>query len=117
MSTGICYHGVRVGGTDHCARCISHHAGLVTAQLREAPDAGQQSALDTWAAAGDPRVGDWWCGWAEGKEPSVTDPRTGHRIATHVHICRAEGTRNRVCFADAGHIGPHNFVPRTARED
>jgi hypothetical protein len=32
-------------------------------------------------------------------------------------LCRAAGTRDRVCAAYAGHFGVHDFVPRTVRED
>ena len=32
-------------------------------------------------------------------------------------LCGAEGTRNRICAADRGHVGAHNFFPRAVRED
>jgi hypothetical protein len=32
-------------------------------------------------------------------------------------LCGAAGTRNRVCAAGLGHVGDHNFVLRTIRED
>lgn len=43
----------------------------------------------------------------------------GHwsQACPNLDLCGAEGTRNRVCAAPAGHAGPHNFVLRTVRED
>lgn len=32
-------------------------------------------------------------------------------------LCRAAGTRDRVCGAIVGHVGAHDFVPQTIRED
>ena len=32
-------------------------------------------------------------------------------------LCRVEGTRGRVCGAVVGHVGGHDFVPQTIRED
>lgn len=39
------------------------------------------------------------------------------RLPTDHRLCRAPGTRDRVCAAYRGHDGPHNFVLQTQRED
>ena len=33
------------------------------------------------------------------------------------NLCGAAGTRNRICAAPRGHVGAHNLVLRTVRED